>query len=103
MTRLAGAAATVAVVVGLLVGLLAASARGASPAAVATPVAITIVTDDVTSAGCAPRLRALLAEQLAGVGDPLTWRCRATGDPDAPSAHEHLRGCRRGCRIQSLD
>lgn len=80
MTRLAGAAATAAVAV----GLLAASARGAPPAAVATPVAITVVTDDVTPSGCAPRLREVLAEQLAGVGDPLTWWCRATGAPDAP-------------------
>ena len=80
MTRLAGAAATAAVAV----GLLAASARGAPPAAVATPVAITVVTDDVTPSGCAPRLREVLAEQLAGVGAPLTWWCRATGEPDAP-------------------
>ncbi len=80
MTRLAGAAATAAVAV----GLLAASARGAPPAAVATPIAITVVTDDVTPSGCAPRLREVLAEQLAGVGAPLTWWCRATGNPDAP-------------------
>jgi len=59
-------------------------AQGAVPPARAsddTTMTVTIVSGDDR---CAPRLRALLAEQLVGVASDLAWSCRSRFDPDEP-------------------
>ena len=60
-------------------GLMLAAAGGA-PAAWAAAVAVTVVADDA----CAPQIRAVIAEQLAGLTTSVTFSCAGRADAEEP-------------------